>query len=110
MNAPLRNLDRDQSDAADGLLRAQAIENISERIKEGKNRMTVLDLLDGELNSERYKIVLGELADLLQAQHGEHGATADKIVDGLIERYISVHGDLVEDEAAEIEAHAGEEA
>lgn len=100
-----RTPDRDLSDCAAGLLRQQAIENIAFRIKDGKHRLSVHDLLDSELASEsRYTTMLGELSNLLTAQHGEHGALADRIVDGLIERYISVHGDLVEEEANEIEA------
>ena len=102
--------DRDIHDQAAGSLREQAVENIAERIKSGKGRITVHDLLDAELNSDRCRIVTEDMAKLLTAEHHEHGAVADSIVDGLIERYISTHGDLVEEEAEEIEAHAGEDA
>ena len=101
MNALLRNPNRDQSDAADGLLREQAIENIAERIKGGKSRIAIRDLLDNEMNS-RPEFLLNELEQVLTAEHGEHGALADKLVEGLIDRYISVNEDLVEEEAAEL--------
>lgn len=111
MNAPLRNPERDLSDAAAGLLRQQAIENISERIKGGRSKVSVHDLLDTELDDpKRCRILAEDLAKLLTAESGERATLADRIVDGLVERHISVHGDLVEEEAAEIEAHAGEDA
>lgn len=107
MNAPDRNI----HDAADGKLREQAIENIAERIKGGRSKVSVHDLLDTELdNPTRCRILAEDLAKLLTAESGERAALADQIVDGLVERYISVHGDLVEEEATEIEAHAGEDA
>lgn len=105
MNAPDRNL----HDAADGELRAQAIENISERIKSGKSRMGIRDLIDCEMTS-RPEFLLTELEQVLLAEHGEHGALADKLVEGLIERYIGAHADLVEEEASTIEHYEQEEA
>lgn len=105
MNAPDRNL----HDAADGQLRAQAIEAISERIKSGKGRMGVRDLIDREMNT-RPEFLLTELEQVLLAEHGEHGALADKLVEGLIERYIAAHDDIVEEEAATIEHYESEEA
>lgn len=104
MNAPLRNPNRDLSDCASGLLREQSIENISNRIKSGKGRIGVFELLDIELSGERYKILLEEITTLLCNETVEREAMADQMVSGLIERYISVHGDLVEQEAEEIEA------
>ena len=105
MNAP----DRDIHDCADGELRKQAMENLAERIKSGKHKNGIFELLDSELNTDRYKILLEEITTLLCNETVEREAMADKIVAGLIERYISVHGDLVEEEANEIEAYAGEE-
>ena len=101
MNAPLR--DRDIHDAADGELRKQAIESLSEKIKSGKHRNGVFELLDSELNGERYKIVLEEITTLLLNETMEREDIADRIVSGLIERYLSTKGDLIEEEAAEIE-------
>lgn len=101
----LHRPDRDIHDAADGSLREQAIEQISWRIKEGKSRIDIRGLLDSEFNS-RGEFLLIELERLLTADNGEHGALADKLVDGLIERYLSTPRgmDLIEEEAAEIEA------
>ena len=104
MNAPLRNLDRDVHDAADGELRAQAIESLTYKIISGKHRNGIFELLDSELNGERYKILLEEITTLLLNESGEREYLAEKIRDGLIERYLSVHGDLVEEEASDIEA------
>ena len=101
MNAPLPN--RDINDAADGELRKQAIESLSEKIKSGKHRNGVFELLDSELNGERYKIVLEEITTLLLNESGEREYLADQMVAGLIERYLSTKGDLIEEEAAELE-------
>lgn len=105
MNAP----DCDIHDQADGALRQQAIENIAERIKSGKGRISIRDLLDCEMNS-RGEFLLAELEQLLTVEHGEHGAKADKLVAEMIERYLSTRGDLIEEEAATIEAQAGQDA
>lgn len=102
-----RTPDRDINDCAAGALREQAIENITDRIKAGKGRIGVRDLLDCELNT-RYEFLLGEIEQVLTAEHGEHGALADKLVDGLIERYITSNPEKVEEEAEEIEASEGE--
>jgi len=101
VNAPLPN--RDINDAADGELRKQAIESLSEKIKSGKHRNGVFELLDSELNGERYKIVLEEITTLLLNESGEREYLADQMVAGLIERYLSTKGDLIEEEAAELE-------
>lgn len=107
MNAPLRVIpDRDIHDAADGELRQQAIESLTFKIKSGKSRMGIFELLDCELSSERYKILLEEITGLLLNETCEREYIADQIVAGLIERYLSTKGDLVEEEAAQIEAEA----
>lgn len=104
MNAPLRNPERDLNDAAAGALREQAVENITERIKSGKSRVGIFELLESELNGERSQIMLEEITILLLNESGERDDLAEKTVAGMIERWISVHGDVVEDEAATIEA------
>lgn len=109
MNAPPRIPDRDQSDAADGELRQQAIESLTYKIVYGKSRIGIFELLDFEISSERYKIVLEEITTLLLNESGEREYLADQLVAGMIERYLSTHGDLIEEEANDIEAHAGED-
>lgn len=97
--------ERDLSDRAAGMLREQAVYNLTERLKDGKRvgRCDLFDLLDCELNSDRYRILLADLFQLITAQSGEHGALADRIVEGLIERHLVTHDDLIEEEATEIE-------
>lgn len=113
MNAPLRAVlhtpDRDIHDAAAGALRQQAIESLTDKIMSGKHRNGIFELLDSELNTERAKILLEEITGLLCNETVEREYLADQIVAGLIERYISVNGDLVEEEANDIEAHAEED-
>lgn len=105
-----RTPDRDINDCADGELRKQAIEAITERIKAGKHRVTLADLLDCELDDpKRCQFLAIEFGKLLSADVTERSLIIERIADGLIERYISVNGDLVEEEACEIEACAGEE-
>jgi hypothetical protein len=105
----VKSPDRDQQDAAAGELRERAVENIANRIKAGQSRIGIRDLLDCEMNT-RPEFLLTELEQVLLAEHGEHGALADKLVEGLIQRYVETNSDVVEEEAAEIEAHESEEA
>lgn len=115
MNAPdalhaRRAPDRDINDAAAGALREQAIEAIADRIKAGKHRLSIKDLLDCELQGERYTLTLGEVSQILTCDYHDRSIYIDKLHDGLIERYIGTHGDEVEIEADDIEAHAEEDA
>lgn len=105
-----RTPDRDINDAADGELRKQAIEQISERIKDGRHRITIADLLDCELDDpKRCQFLAIEFGKLLTADVTEISLIIERITDGLIERYLSVNGDMIEEEACDIEAHAGED-
>lgn len=92
----------------------QAIEALTERLKDGKRvgRSDFFDLLDSELNSGRYRIVLEDLGSLLLGGDAacDDRAAADKIRDGMIERYLNAHPELVEEEAAAIELAAAEDA
>jgi hypothetical protein len=109
MNAPQILPNRDMSDCADGALREQAIESLTYKIMSGKHRNGIFELLDSELNTDRYKILLEEITMLILNESGEREYLAEKIRDGLIERYLSTHGDLVEEEANEIEAKGDDE-
>lgn len=70
----------------------QAREDLAEKLRAGETvgRCAIHDLLDCELNGERYKIILDEMMGVLRAPRGEHGAKADAVVEGLIERYLSL--------------------
>lgn len=105
MNAPDRNL----HDEADGKLREQAIESLSEKIKSGKSRIGIFELLDSELNTDRAKILLEEITTLLLNESGEREAMADKMVADLIARHLSTQGDLIEEESAAIEAEESDD-
>lgn len=115
--AALRIHEREQSklcDQADSSLIAQAVEALTERLKDGKRigRCDVWDLLDNELNTDRYRVLLEELGSLLVGgkEACDDRIAADKIRDGLIERYLTAHPELVEEEVAEIERAAAEDA
>jgi hypothetical protein len=98
---------RDLHDAADGLLREQAVESLKQRILAGKHKYGIGELLDSELNNHaRSHIIMQELVDLLLNDSLEREALADNIRDGLIERYLNdpAQSLLIEEEAAEIEA------
>lgn len=105
-------IDRDIHDQADGALRQQAVENLTERLHAGKTvrSLTLRDLIDADLSGPRAEFAALEVKNLLLADHGERGAKADAYVAGVIERYITTNPDLVEEEACEIEAHAEEDA
>jgi hypothetical protein len=104
-----RNQNRDLNDLADGELREQAIESLTYKITYGRHRNGIFELLDSEINSERYKILLEEITTLLLNESGKREYLADQMVAGLIERYLSVHGDLIEEEAETIEAQEAED-
>lgn len=114
MNAPdrvtadLRQHDADQARLLDAAsFKDEARDALIEKLKNGKQvgRCDLHDLIDCELNSDRYCITRDELAHLLTADSGERAALADQCIQGLIERYLDTHPDLIEEEATEI-AHA----
>lgn len=102
--APLR----DAHDAADGALKAQAVEALTERLRAGNTvgSLSLRDLIDSDLNGPRAGFAAIEVTNLLLADSGERAALADAYKDGVIERFLlSPRGlELIEEEAAEIEA------
>ena len=106
--------DRDLSDRASGLLRQQAMENLTYRLRDGKTvgKFNFRDLLDCEINSNRYRLLLDELDTLLCGEGGNdtRDGFADRMVEGIIERFLNdpKQDDLIEEEAAEIEAEREE--
>lgn len=68
------------------------------------------DLLDCELNSDRYKILLQELDTLLNKDGGNDTVSgcASTIRDGIIERFLDSNEDKVEELAAELAAEMPE--
>lgn len=102
---------RDIHDAADGALRQQALDILRWKILDGKHKNGIFELLDSELNGERYKLILEAITQLLLADGiNERDDLADKIRDGLIERYLLSHPELIEEEAAQIESESDEDA
>ncbi len=86
----------------------QAHDDLAEKLRAGEQvgRCDLRDLLDCEVNSDRYKILLDELMGVLRATRGEHGAKSDTLIEGLIERYLSagLGEDAVHEKAEEIMA------
>lgn len=103
---------RDLHDAADGILKKEAIDNLSQKLQSGQRagRCDFTEILDSELSGDRYQIILSELSALLLTTTGEREYLADQIRDGLIERYLNSANNtfLIEEEAAEIEHTAPE--
>ena len=116
MNAPDRNL----HDEADGALREQAIEALVDRLAERKavHTVTSRDIFDAamdDVNKPTYGVILDLLEGLL-ALNGkcgdEHFLSAcelERKAKELVSAYVLGRSDWIEDEASEIEMHAGEE-
>lgn len=84
----------------------QAKDELADRLRDGKSvgGCELIDLLDSELDGERYKIALQEVVGLLLDTGMETAAKADQVRDGIIERYLeSPKGqELIEEQAAQI--------
>jgi hypothetical protein len=104
VNAPDRNL----HDQADGQLRQDAIDNLTRKLEEGDQvgRCTFRDLIDSELNGDRAHLLLDDLDTLIRGEGGNdtRDGFASRLMSKLIERYLLNHPDLIEEEAATIEA------
>lgn len=121
MNAPLRNADRDLHDAADGQLRAQAIEALVDRLLEGKTvrTLTSRDIFDCAVDDARAPGYSRAL-DILEAAAALNGKAGDEFslaandvaakAKAMVEGFVLGKADWIEEEAAEIEASAREDA
>lgn len=79
-----------------------AREELKWRIVSGKRRVGVFELLESEVNQEpSCRNLLSKITDLLLDEEGQREALADQIRDGLVERYIDAHPELVEEIAEE---------
>lgn len=83
MNAPEKVVSL--QDAADNLLRDEAMSNLKWRLVEGKEvgGMTFDGLLDIELDGERRRIVLDDLTNVLCGDKNK-----DEVRDGIVERFL----------------------
>lgn len=81
---------------------------LTEQLISGKKALGFFfyDVLDCELNSDRYKILLQELDTLLNKDGGNDTVSgcASNIRDGIIERFLDTHADKVEELAVELAA------
>lgn len=99
----LRGAVRDLHDRANRVLREQAIQTLTEKLKSrGRvNGLDFADLLDEELNGARSRTTIAELGALLVSDERE--SLAAKMVDGVISRYLEANPEVVEEEVAELE-------
>ena len=90
------------TECAEAAFTQEAKDSLTEKLKDGKRvgRCDLHDLLDCELNSERYRIVRDDLMQILTAQNDSRPHLADQFIEGLIERYLDSNPELVADEAA----------
>ena len=81
------------------LLRDQAREEFEDKLKAGKSvrGCFLRDLIDSELQGERYKILLEDFEGLLLTEAG-----AERIREGLIERFLKP--EWIQERAEEIDA------
>lgn len=110
MNAP----DRDLHDAADGALKEQAVEQIVDRLAEGKavHTWTSRDIFDCAVDNAQdaaYSNAL-DILDSVLALNGKAGdeffLAANEVADkakSLIQAFVLAKDDWIEEEAAEIE-------
>ena len=99
------------TECAEAAFTQEAKDSLTEKLKDGKRvgRCDLHDLLDCELNSERYRIVRDDLMQILTAQNDSRPHLADRFIEGLIERYLDSNPELVEEEVAnELELQATE--
>lgn len=116
MNAPDRNI----HDAADGLLKEQAIEALVDRLAEGKavHTFTSRDIFDCAVDNSQ-SAAYSNVLDILDAVLALNGKAGDEFflaaneaaakAKEVIEAFVNGKEDWIEEEAAEIEAHDGEE-
>lgn len=99
------------SELADTELRKQAIEQLSERLKEGKQvgRLDLRDLIDSDLNGPRAEFATIEVCNVFLADNSDLSLKKEQYLDGVIQRYLE--SDLaylpIEDEMNEIESERG---
>lgn len=105
MNAPERNI----HDAADGALRQDAIDNLTDRLKTGGavGRVDLRDILSDDVDQGR--VTAEDLYQILTNYDDRH-LLAERMVDQIISRFIATNPDAVEEEAAQIEHDRGVEA
>lgn len=101
------SLKAELQEAADKILRSEAFDNLAERLRSGQRvgRCDFTDLLESEWNSEAgYARITSEVSALLQTET-KRDYLADKIRDGIIERYLldPKNDYLLAEEAAQIE-------
>lgn len=96
------------SDKADALFAPdlkRAREELAEKLREGKKvaGLSMRDLIDCELNSERYQPFLSQITSLLLKANPDYSRdeVANSIMDSLIARHLDAHPEAVEEEAAE---------
>lgn len=98
-------------DAADKLTN-EARDSLSEKLRDGKRvgGHDLFDIIDSELNSDRYKIILEEFWSLISSEEDDAllRARAHKTRDGFIERFLDSRPELVEEEAIEMAQEADE--
>ncbi len=112
--------DRNLHDEADGVLKAQAVEALVDRLAQGKavHTLTSRDIFDcavDDLRASAYAAAL-DILEAALALNGKAGdeffLAANEVADkakAVIEAFVLGKDDWIEEEAAEIE-HAGEEA
>lgn len=106
---PRKDMAMDLHDKADEFYRTRALEILADKLRDGKKvgRCDFTGLLDCELNdSIQYLVLLSEISALLQTNNTDRKYLAEKIRDGIIERYLA-HPDQepwISQEMAEIEA------
>ena len=110
MNAP----DRNMHDAADGLLKAQAVEALVDRLAAGKavHTLNARDIFDCALDDVRKPAYIAalDILDAALALNGKAGdeffLAANEVADkakALVEAFVLGKEDWIEEEAAEIE-------
>ena len=60
------------------------------------------DLIDSDLTGPRAEFATIEITNLLLADSGSRAAMADRYVEGVIERYLAAHEELIQEAAEEL--------
>lgn len=80
-----------------------AAEDLAWRIKSGKERVGIAELLDSELDHGPKCQVFGEIVSLLVSEEIDLHSQRDQIVDGLIQRYLRTKPEEIAARASRIQ-------
>ena len=90
---------------ADAILEKEAHYNLMERLRDGEKvgKFDRRDLLDNELSSiDGYERSIGKIHEIMESEYPETPLYQSRFWEGLFERYLHDHPELIEEEITSI--------